>query len=163
MTEYWLTGPIDGVPAFLAPAAATFLQVRHDATDTLSALDVERIWRRLGAAAPIGFHALHIAGATDRLLSYARGEQLTERQLAELAQEKTLDGLDAPALIARIETAVANALEQIRGTDTNRLLDPRGVGRMKLPSTTLGVIAHAAEHAYRHAGQMASLRRALTV
>jgi uncharacterized damage-inducible protein DinB len=39
------------------------------------------------------------------------------------------------------------------------LLQPRDVGRKKLPSTTLGLILHAAEHSSRHAGQIVTLAR----
>jgi uncharacterized damage-inducible protein DinB len=39
------------------------------------------------------------------------------------------------------------------------LLQRRDVGRKKLPSTTLGLIVHAAEHSSRHAGQIVTLAR----
>jgi hypothetical protein len=39
------------------------------------------------------------------------------------------------------------------------LLEPREIGRAKLPSTTLGVLFHAAEHTARHAGQVMTLIR----
>jgi len=39
------------------------------------------------------------------------------------------------------------------------LLQPREVGRKRLPSTTLGLIFHAAEHSARHAGQIVTLVR----
>ena len=38
--------------------------------------------------------------------------------------------------------------------DETRLLEWRGVGRAQLPSTTLGLLFHAAEHTQRHVGQM---------
>jgi hypothetical protein len=34
------------------------------------------------------------------------------------------------------------------------LLEPRAVGRARLPSTVLGLIFHAAEHTTRHVGQL---------
>ncbi|MGH7497555.1 MAG: hypothetical protein ACREL3_01755 [Gemmatimonadales bacterium] len=34
---------------------------------------------------------------------------------------------------------------------------PREVGRKRLPSTTLGLVFHAAEHSSRHAGQIVTL------
>jgi hypothetical protein len=37
------------------------------------------------------------------------------------------------------------------------LLLHRDVGRKRLPSTTLGLIFHAAEHSARHAGQIVTL------
>jgi uncharacterized damage-inducible protein DinB len=54
---------------------------------------------------------------------------------------------------------VEAALAQLRDTKAATLLDARHVGRKQLPSTRLGLITHAAEHAYRHTGQIATLRR----
>ena len=53
------------------------------------------------------------------------------------------------------------ALDQLRSTSAEDLLAPRKVGRAGLPSTTLGLIFHAAEHCTRHAGQATSTARIL--
>jgi uncharacterized damage-inducible protein DinB len=160
MTEFWLTGPVEGVEPPLVPAAHTFLQVRHDVRELVSGLSIDQLWMRPGQSASIGFHALHIAGATDRLLTYARGEALTQAQLDEVrSTEQSTTGLDGVELIARVERAVEAALAQLRDTKAATLLDARHVGRKQLPSTRLGLITHAAEHAYRHTGQIATLRR----
>lgn len=160
MNEFWLSGPVEGVQPLLVPAVHTFLQVRHDVRDLLSALSIEQLWMKFGQSAPIGFHAVHIAGATDRLLTYARGDALSDAQLDQLRNtEQSISGLDGGELISRVERAMDAAIAQLRATKEATLLEPRQVGRKRLPSTTLGLIAHAAEHAYRHAGQIATLRR----
>jgi uncharacterized damage-inducible protein DinB len=159
MREVWLSGPVEGVAPLLMPPAHTFLQVRDDARALLSGLPAEILWQKVGASAPMGFHAIHIAGATDRLMTYARGEQLSEVQLEALRGEAALTDLAADDVLARIDAAVDSALAQIRATPVEALLTPRAVGRQRLPSTTLGLIVHAAEHALRHAGQMATLRK----
>jgi uncharacterized damage-inducible protein DinB len=159
MTEVWLTGPVEGVDARLMPAAHSFLQVRAEVAQLLEGLTLEQIWARPGASASIGFHALHLAGATERLLTYARGEQLSEAQVAAARAEKDLGGLDAKAIITRIEAALDAALAQLRATPVSALADARAVGRQRLPSTVLGLLFHAAEHATRHAGQMSTLKR----
>ena len=159
MTEKWLTGPVPGVDPLLLPVAHALLQVRDDVRRTLEGLSLEQVWKPVGASATIGFHALHIAGATDRLLTYARGEQLSETQVAIARQESNVDGLDAEALARHVEQAVDAALNQIRLTSGASLTTPREVGRLRLPSTVIGLLFHAAEHATRHAGQMATLRR----
>lgn len=159
MTEFWLSGPIEGIQPPLLPAAHTFLQVQHDIRDLLSGLSVPQLWATPGRSAPIGFHALHIAGATDRLLTYARGHALSDAQLDAMKREQALSGLESIELIAPVDCAVEAALAQLRATDVKTLFDRRHVGRKRLPSTTLGLITHAAEHAYRHAGQIATLRR----
>jgi uncharacterized damage-inducible protein DinB len=161
MIELWLAGPIDGVPLLLMPAAHTFLQVRQDVPELLAGLSIEQLWQRVGQSASIGFHAIHIGGATDRLMTYARGEQLSDAQITDMKLETTMTGLDAVELNTRVQRAMDAALEQIRATPDNILLAPRGVGRKQLPSTTLGLIAHAAEHALRHAGQITTLRKVM--
>ena len=159
MTEKWLTGPVPGVDPLLLPVAHALLQVRDDVRRTLEGLSPDQVWKPVGASATIGFHALHIAGATDRLLTYARGEQLSETQVAIARQESNVNGLDAEALARHVEQAVDAALNQIRLTSAASLTTPRDVGRLRLPSTVIGLLFHAAEHATRHAGQMATLRR----
>jgi hypothetical protein len=160
MRELWLSGPVEGVHPLLVPAVHTFLQVRDDVRELLAALSIEQLWTKLGQSAAIGFHAVHLAGATDRLLTYARGETLSDAQLEQVrGGEQSIVGLDSVALISRVDHAMDAAIEQLRATSETTLLQPRYVGRKQLPSTTLGLITHAAEHAYRHAGQIATLRR----
>lgn len=159
MTEKWLTGPVPGFDPMLMPVAHALLQVREDVRRALDGLSDDQVWQRVGASATIGFHALHIAGATDRLLTYARGEQLSAVQVAAAREESRISGLDAAALNARVEHALEAALEQVRHTAVSTLTAARDVGRDHLPSTVIGLLFHAAEHATRHAGQMATLRR----
>jgi uncharacterized damage-inducible protein DinB len=159
MIEAWLTGPVDGIDPLLMPAAHALLQVRQELPALVDGLTVEELWQRPGSSASIGFHALHIAGATDRLLTYARGAALSDEQLAAARAEKSLAGMDGAALVAVVEAAIDRGLAQIRSTARDSFTDAREVGRQRLPSTVLGLIFHAAEHAARHAGQIATLRR----
>ncbi|MGQ0732243.1 MAG: DinB family protein [Acidobacteriota bacterium] len=159
--DVWLSGPVEGVDPVLLPAVHAFRQVRHDAASLLAGLTFDQLWQRPGRSASIGYHAVHLAGATDRLLSYARGEGLSDQQRARLKAEATTADLDAAQLIARIESAMDHAVEEARRTSTADVLAPRAVGRQGLPSTVLGLIYHAAEHATRHMGQIATLRRVL--
>jgi uncharacterized damage-inducible protein DinB len=159
MTEKWLTGPVPGFDPMLMPVVHALLQVREDVRHALDGLSDDQVWQRVGASATIGFHALHIAGATDRLLTYARGEQLSAVQVAAAREESRISGLDAAALNACVEHALEAALEQVRHTPVSTLTAARDVGRDHLPSTVIGLLFHAAEHAARHAGQMATLRR----
>ena len=159
MTEAWLTGPVEGVDPFLMPAAHSFLQVRAEIAAQLDGLSVEQLWRQPGASASIGYHALHLAGATGRLLTYARGVQLSDAQLAAAKAEKTTHGLDSAALATHVVAAMDAALAEVREIAGASILEAREVGRQRLPSTVLGLIVHAAEHATRHAGQIATLRK----
>ena len=159
MTEAWMEGPVPGIAPLLQPAAHAFVQARRDVRRLLDGLTVTQLWARPGASASIGFHAVHLAGATDRLLTYARGEQLSAEQRAAAGAEPQVHGLDATALVATVDAAVERALAQLGATDPATLTEARGVGRQRLPATVLGLLFHAGEHATRHAGQIATLRQ----
>jgi uncharacterized damage-inducible protein DinB len=154
--EVWLRGPLPGVPAPLQPAAHALSQAREDLPRVALDLSTDELWRRPGGAASAGFHIRHIAGTIDRLLTYARGESLSERQLEALRSEREPGTPPATAadLVATATQAIDRALELISATDPDTLGDPRVVGRAKLPSTVAGLVFHIAEHAQRHTGQL---------
>jgi uncharacterized damage-inducible protein DinB len=156
MPEAWLSGPIDGVDPYLMPAAHALVQVRDEVVGALAGLTPEQLSSRPDGAASVGFHAAHLAGSLDRLFTYARGEGLSPEQQQALHAEKQGVTRECDVLIALVRDAVARALEQLRATPPERLLDARTVGRAGLPSNVLGLLFHAAEHAQRHAGQIAT-------
>lgn len=163
--EVWLRGPIAGVDPLLMPAAHALMQTLEDAERETAHLSVDDLWRSAGDAAPIGFHLRHLAGSTDRLLTYARGERLNEAQRAALAAEK-LPGdppADATTLLNALRQTIEQAMAQIRATQPSALREPRPVGRAGVPTTVLGLLFHAAEHSQRHAGQIATTVRALSL
>ncbi len=154
--EAWLRGPLAGVPALLQPAAHALVQVAEDVEQCVTGLDAHQVWDTTHGAASVGFHCRHLAGATDRLLTYARGDALSAEQLSALAGEtaEPSAGESARELVTKVCAAIDRALAQIRATPVDRLLEPRHVGRGRLPSTVLGLLVHAADHASRHAGQI---------
>ena len=156
MLDAWLRGPLPGVPPLLMPAAHALVQTVDDVEAAAASLTSEELWRRPGGAASVGFHLRHIVGVTDRLLTYARGETLTEAQLTWLASEAEPGTPPATArsLLDEVRRAVDAALDQLRATDPDTLLQVRHVGRQKLESPVLGLLSHAADHAQRHAGQV---------
>lgn len=153
--EAWLSGPVDGVDGYLQPAAHALLQSREDIALAAQGLQGPQLWVRPGGAASIGFHLRHIAGSIDRLLAYARGESLTETQVA-FARAEQVPGDEARAepLVAGAQAAIDVALAQLRATPRETLLQPRAVGRAQLPTTVLGLLFHVAEHTQRHTGQL---------
>ena len=153
--ERWQAGPVDGIPALLQPVAHALLQVGDDVRGA-GGLPAPLLWASPGGVAPIGWHLLHVSGSTDRLLTYARGEQLTPAQRSRLDLERTLPDPrpTAGALVADWDETVAAALAQLAATPDADLLLPREIGRARLPTTVLGLLFHAAEHASRHAGQV---------
>jgi uncharacterized damage-inducible protein DinB len=154
--EPWLRGPIAGIPALLQPAAHAFVMAREDVTAAVKDLSADQLWQTPGGAASLGFHVAHLAGSTERLLTYARGEGLSPAQKDALAKERTLAADRPPleVLLKRWNEVVEWALQQLETTSEASLTEPRLVGRAQLPSTVLGLIFHAAEHAARHTGQV---------
>lgn len=156
LPEPWLRGPVPRIPAAMQPVAHAFQMAVEDVTRAVEGLTADEIWARPGGAASIGFHIAHLSGATDRLLTYARGETLSDAQRAALKAEATVDERrPAPdVLVDAWAATVEAALAQLAATPPSRLADAREVGRAKLPSTVLGLLFHAAEHASRHTGQI---------
>lgn len=159
--EVWLRGPVPEIAPFLQPVAHGLLQCRTEVRTTLPALTAEQIWRRPGGAASIGYHARHAVGSLDRLLTYARGEQLSPAQLDALRHEGREESGEplGERLVAEFDAAVERALAQLRSTPESTLLEPRDVGRARLPSTVIGLLFHAAEHTQRHVGQLVTTSR----
>jgi hypothetical protein len=154
-TEAWQRGPVPGFEPLLMPVVHALIQAREDLERLAAAVPPEQVWRRPGGAASVGFHVRHAGGALDRLFTYARGETLSEAQRAALRAEG--EPGDPPAALADVVAGVNRlidaALEQLRTTSRDVLLDGRKVGRAGLPTTVLGLLFHAAEHTTRHVGQ----------
>ena len=156
--EVWLRGPIAGVPHELMPVVHALLQIREELDASVPSVTREQLWARPGGAASLGFHLRHLARSLDRLLTYARGEPLNDRQRAALESEEAppVPGESPAALLRQAQDAIASAIAQVRATPVDTLGDDRRVGRSALPSTVRGLLFHAAEHAQRHAGQIAT-------
>jgi uncharacterized damage-inducible protein DinB len=154
--EVWLRGPLPDVSPELMPVVHSLLQVREELEALAPLLSAEQLWARPGGVASIGFHVTHLAGSLDRLLTYARGEGLNDRQRAALEDEDNPATIrESPAVLFRLaQEAIDGAIEQVRATPVEALGESRRVGRAALPSTVRGLLFHAAEHAQRHAGQI---------
>ena len=154
--EPWLRGPVEGVSEALQPVAHALIAAREEVVAPLTGLSAAQLWAQPGGAASIGFHLMHLAGATDRLLTYARGEALNDQQKAELAAERNPPEPrpSADDLLKSWDVAVERALKQIGATKDADLATARLIGRAQLPSTVRGLLFHVAEHAGRHVGQI---------
>jgi hypothetical protein len=146
----------------LQPVAHSLLQARADVERVTRGVTGDRLWARLGDAAPAAFHLRHLAGSLDRLLTYARGESLTDDQRAYLALEGSrIDAAtEPPDIIESVLVAIDRAMDQVAGTPESELLEARFVGARRLPSNVLGLLFHAAEHTTRHVGQLITTLRA---
>ena len=163
--EPWLRGPVPAIPALLQPAAHAFIMSIEDCERAVTGLAPQALWTSPGGAASIGFLDLvHLTGSTDRLLTYARGEALSPQQRAALGG-RTAPATAHPPLAALIDgwrAVVDRAWPELADTAESSLSDPRAVGRAKLPSTVLGLLFHAAEHASRHTGQVVTLAKVVS-
>ncbi|NOT06808.1 MAG: DinB family protein [Gemmatimonadales bacterium] len=158
-SEVWLRGPIDGIEPLLQPAAHALIQAVEDVIAVVKDLRAEQLWARPCGVAAIGFHIAHLSGSVDRLLTYSRGEGLSEAQFAVLSAERAVheNRPDLASLLENLTDTIDAALAYLRTVTRESLLTPREVGRKRLPSTILGLIFHAAEHSSRHAGQVVTL------
>ena len=158
--EAWLRGPVEGYEPLLMPAVHSLLQAREEIEGLVASVPADHVWQRPGGAASIGFHVRHLAGALDRLLTYARDERLSDAQKA-VARAEGEPGESLDAVAASASASIDRALDQLRATSRDELLASKKVGRAGLPSTTLGLIFHAAEHCTRHTGQAISTAKIL--
>src|ERR1700748_3424330 len=136
--EYWLRGPVPGIPALLQPAAHALLQAREEVEVLMAGFPAEKLWERPAGVAAVGFHVRHLTGVLDRLLTYARGEALDRAQLEYPAGEgapgagggggtETRDGVEG--LVDRFNRQIDKALDQIAATLEGSLTDIREVGQ----------------------------------
>lgn len=153
--EVWLRGPLPDYPPELMPVAHALLQSREDIDRVTADLPDTLLWKKPGTAAPPGFHLKHIAGSLDRLISYAQGVPLSPARRAALANEQT-HGTPATTREAAglAHRSIDTALAVLRAWDPGTLGMERRVGTAGLPSTSRGLLFHAAEHTARHVGQL---------
>ena len=154
-TEAWQRGPVPGFDPLLMPVVHALIQAREDLERLAAHVPPEDVWQRPGGAASIGFHVRHTGGALDRLLTYARGETLSDAQraFAKREGEPGEPAMTMDSLVAEVGRTIDLAFDQLRATPSSSLLDDRKVGRAGLPSNVLGLLFHAAEHCTRHVGQ----------
>jgi uncharacterized damage-inducible protein DinB len=153
MAEPWLSGTLGEYHAVVRAVLHGLQQAQEDIEEWTDDLIDEELWARPSGLAPVGFQLRHIAGSLDRLLTYARGEQLSAEQLAALKGEME-PGAGRGELMKQLEQTFAQAAAQVRATDPATLTEARGVGRKALPTTVGGLLIHSTEHTQRHVGQL---------
>jgi hypothetical protein len=150
--EPWLRGNIADVHSVIAQVLYSFQHAWEDLNHFTRELTQEQVWFRPMDLAPVGFHIRHIGGSIDRLLTYMRGDQLSDEQLRELKIEMNA-GPARDDLLSVLRAQLDKAEHQIRRCDPATLPNPRKVGRKELPTTVGGLLVHMAEHTQRHVGQ----------
>jgi uncharacterized damage-inducible protein DinB len=156
MEEPWLRGSLAHVHPLVAPVLYTFDHAREDVARFTEPLSLEQIWATPFGFGSAGFHILHIAGSTDRLLAYLQGRDLSPDQTAALEAERHPQPVPRAELLSLLDRSFAEAARVVRALDPATLAEPRTVGRKRLPTTVIGLLTHIAEHTQRHVGQAIS-------
>ena len=161
--EPWLRGTHTDVPA----AGRAVLHALELSLDDLSkwtaGLADAEVHAQPLSLTSIAFHLRHIAGSTDRILTYAEGGQLTQEQLAALKTELGREGKQESLaeLLAEVEVSFSDAADRIRVLATADLNAPRFVGRKQLPTSIGGAMIHVADHTMRHTGQVVTTAKVI--
>ena len=155
LPEPWLRGRVTGVDPLLAPILFSFEQAREDLAKCTDGLSNEQIWATPFGFGSVGFHIRHIAGSTERLMTYVEGEQLSDAQMTAMRQEEE-PGATCEELLAVLDAAFRSAETVVRALNPATLPEAREVGRKRLPTTVAGLLTHIAEHTQRHVGQAIS-------
>jgi len=153
--EVWLRGPVPDIPDHLQPVAHALLQVSEDLRQHTENFPDNLLWSHPAGRASTGFHLQHITGVLDRMLTYAKERPLSEAQFEYLKAEGLPNAkLTTEQLVDAFGEKVEEMLTYLKTLPASALTEKRTVGRRELPSTVIGLLFHAAEHAQRHFGQL---------
>lgn len=152
--EAWLSGKLEGFADVMMPTAHTLVQAIRE-LQKVSDLTNEELLSKPNASASVAFHLRHIAGSCDRLLTYAKGEGLSEKQFEFLKSETAeTEDLSAEELVNQAVSEIEKVLEFCKNIPSEVLFESRLVGRKKLQTNVFGLLFHIAEHTARHVGQI---------
>ncbi len=156
--EAWLNGKFDGYAPLVMPAAHALVQAIADLERFAPHLSDAELFNRPNDSPSAAFHLRHIAGSIDRLLSYSRGEELSEMQFEFLRAENSDDAdLNASELTQKAISEINKALDALKNIAPESLFEKRFVGRKRLPTNVFGLLFHIAEHTARHVGQVITI------
>ncbi len=158
--EPWLRGSHADVPAAGRAVLHALDLALEDLTKWTEGITDTEVHSHPFGLPSVARQLRHIARSTDRLLTYAEGNQLSAGQLAALKTEQ--QGNETLAeLLAELQASFRNAAERIRVLATANLETFRGVGRKQLPTSIGGAMIHVADHAQRHTGQVVTTAKLL--
>lgn len=152
--EPWLRGTHLEIPAVPRAVLHALELAQEDLTFWCGELSEPELMATPSGLPSVAFHLRHIARSLDRLLTYAEGSQLSERQLQVLSTEASSHSSRAEILnelSAAFTNSSARILKLSEQPDT--LNQPRTVGRENLATTVAGLLVHIADHTQRHVGQ----------
>ncbi len=149
--EPWLRGTLTGVDAVRRGVLHALELAAEDMARWSDPLNGEELEAHPAGLPSVGFQARHIARSLDRLLTYAEGQQLTERQLKALASEEEF--VDREATLMEFAEAIEVSVRRVVAFSPEGYNEPRFVGRNRLQTSLGGLLVHIADHTQRHVGQ----------
>lgn len=160
MPEPWLRGTLAHIPP-VQRAVLHALQLAEEDLDLwCAALTEQELHARPAGLEPISFHIHHISRSLDRLLTYAEGGALNEKQIQALKTEMEANAAKTQ-LFDELQSAMETSAARIQAFEEGQLLETRTVGKKALPSTVAGLLVHIAEHTQRHVGQAVTTSKAI--
>jgi uncharacterized damage-inducible protein DinB len=150
--EPWLRGTLTEIPAVARAVLHALQLAQEDLIAWCGGLSDEELNARPGGIAPVAFHLRHIARSADRLLTYAEGRSLDQKQIDDLKTEILPPGTQGE-LFAELSSAFRMSADRIERLASTDLEIARSVGNKKLPTTVGGLLVHVADHTQRHVGQ----------
>lgn len=150
----WLRGTHPEIPAIPRAVLHAIDLAQENLTSWCGELSEQELMATPSGLPSIAFHLRHIARSLDRLLTYAEGRQLNERQLQALTSEAESQCSRAE-IFSELSAALTQSSARILklGEKPDTLNQPRTVGRRNLPTTVAGLLVHIADHTQRHVGQ----------
>ena len=151
-SEPWLRGTLTEVPAVPRAVLHALELAGEDLHKWCGGLTETQLNARPAGIASVAFHLRHIARSLDRLLTYAEGAALTDKQIAASNREIEA-GATSQELFAELDAALGRSAARLRALDAGDLAALRTVGKRQLPTTLGGLLVHVADHTQRHVGQ----------
>lgn len=153
--EVWMRGALPNIHGLLQPVAHALLQTEEDILKYTRDLDNDLLWIKPYGHACIAFHLQHITGVIDRMFTYAQNLSLSQAQFDFLASEgKQQPTSTLHLLVQQLQRQIKTALLFLETVPADELTQARFLGRKRIPTTLIGLLFHAAEHAQRHVGQL---------
>jgi len=150
--EPWLRGTLTEVPAVPRAVLHALELAGEDLHKWCGGLTETQLNARPAGIASVAFQLRHIARSLDRLLTYAEGAALTDKQIAAINREIE-PGATSQELFAELDAALGRSAARVRALGAGDLAALRTVGERQLPTTLGGLLVHVADHTQRHVGQ----------
>jgi uncharacterized damage-inducible protein DinB len=164
LPEPWLRGTLTEVPAVPRAVLHALQLASEDVERWCGTLTEEELNAEPFGLPSVAFQIHHLSGSIDRLLAYAEGKSLDEKQIQALKSEHTK--ASRTELFAEFKSAIESAEERIRKLSISPSKDvfeqSRSVGKKRLPTTVGGLFVHIADHTQRHVGQAITTAKVVT-